>query len=407
MTTDAAQRYERYVVNSVIRQGLTIVRARGCTLWDSDGREYLDFFVGRGAANLGYGHPAVVEALVRQAETLLFASNDFFTDPQGALAEALVEAAFDGRVFFSNCGTEANEVALKIARRHAWLAGRPGRTIVAVEGGFHGRTLGALSATGEPRYQEGFAPLVPEIVHVPRDDVGALEAAVGDHVVAVLAEVVQGEAGVRPARPEWLRRARELCTRHGAALIFDEVQTGMGRCGTLFAHQRLGVVPDVMTLGKSLGGGVPVAATLASRPLAEALTIGTQGSTFGGTPLMTAAALAALGAVRGEEVRANAAAREPQLRELLAALAGEHPDTVAEVRGLGLMWAVELREPLAAEVVARCRDRGVLVTYSGDRILRLLPALVVTEEEVERALGVLAEAIAAVGAPRVPAGARR
>jgi predicted acetylornithine/succinylornithine family transaminase len=387
-------RFDRYVIGSIARQALVLVRGAGSTVWDGDGRAYLDFYAGRGTANLGHCHPAVVMAVHRHADRLLHVGNDFYSRPQGELAERLVRASFDGQVFFSNSGAEANETALKLARRHGTLTGRGGEAIVAVTRGFHGRTMGALSATGTDSYRDGFEPLVPGFRHVELNDLGALEGALEPGVGGMIVELVQGEAGVYPANSEWIRRARELCSKHDIALIFDEVQTAIGRCGPLFAYQRYGVTPDVMTLAKSLAGGVPIGATVIATRLCSVLGPGTHASTFGGAPLACAAALAVLDVLEHSDLleRASAAAEylDARLSDLASACA-----PVVEVRGVGLMRAIELRDDLADELTRRCRERhALLIAKTGPRTLRLLPALIVTNGEIDLAIGALEEELA-------------
>ncbi len=395
-------RFDRYVIGSVTRQALVLVRGAGTTVWDMDGRAYLDFHVGRGTANLGHCHPAVITAVRNHVDRLLHVGNDFYSRPQGELAERLVSASFEGQVFFSNSGAEANEAALKLARRHAALTGCSGGAIVAVAQGFHGRTMGALSATGTASYRDGFEPLVPGFKHIELNDHSALEEALKPGVAGMIIELVQGEAGVYPAAHSWVERARALCSKYGIVLIFDEVQTAIGRCGPLFAYQRYGIAPDVMTLAKALAGGVPIGATVIARKLCHVLGPGTHASTFGGSPLACAAALAVLDVLEHSDLleRASAAAEylDAQLTDLAIAC-----ELVGEVRGVGLMRAIELRNDLAQELTRRCLERhALLVANTGPRTVRLLPALIVTNGEIDHAIGAIRQELAAFEQEAVP-----
>lgn len=379
--------FDHYVMNTLQREPLVITRGEGSRLWDADGREYLDFFMGRGTSNLGYCHPRVVAAIQEQAARLIHLGNDFYSLPQAQLAKALCGLAFDGHVFFSNSGTEANEAAIKIARRYARSRGREGGAIIALERGFHGRTFGALSATWSAKYKDGFEPMVPGFSHIPLNDIDAARKAIGPTAAAIILEVVQGEAGVFPASIEWLSEVRTLCTRHDVVLIFDEVQTGFGRTGHWFAYQHYGIEPDVITMAKSLGGGVPIGATLAKRKFSAAMTAGTHASTFGGAPLACAAALAAIGAIGDERMLAQAQRAADDLHGRLHAMRRHFCD----VRALGLMFGLSLRRPVTRELVNYCRtEHGVLFAAVDPSILRLLPALTVSRAEIERAMAALA-----------------
>lgn len=383
---------DRYLMPTYRRHPLVAVRGEGCWLWDADGTRYLDMVAGIGVVGVGHCHPRVVEAVARQAAELMHCSNLYYIEPQARLARWLVEHSPFDRAFFCNSGTEAVEAAIKLARRHARNRGRPGSfEIVAAFGSFHGRTMGSLSATGQSRHHEGFEPLVPGFRFVPFNDVGALERAVTPATAAILLEPVQGEGGVHPARPEFLRAARELAERWGCLLIFDEVQCGLGRTGRLFAFEHFGVVPDVVTLAKALGGGVAIGAVLARGPAAVAFSPGQHAATFGGNPLACRAALAALSVIEEEGLVARAERMGAYLQGRLVEMARK-VGSVREVRGLGLMVAVEL-EVAAREVAAACQRRGVLVNAVSETALRLLPPLVIGEPEIDLATAALGEAI--------------
>jgi acetylornithine/N-succinyldiaminopimelate aminotransferase len=360
------------------RADLTIVSGAGCRVQDAEGRSYLDLAAGIAVVGLGHLHPAPLAAAAGQLERLWHASNLWWTEPMAELARALSDRFGAAQAFFCNSGTEAIEAAIKYARK---ATGRPG--IVAVEGGFHGRTLGALSATGQPGKREAFEPLVPGVTFVPLNDVGALRAAVTDDVGLVLVETVQGEGGVHPAEAEFVAAARET----DALLCLDEIQCGLGRTGTFFAWEQLDVRPDLVTLAKGLANGLPIGALLVADAAPAGFEPGDHGSTFGGNPVVTAAACAVVEAI-DEELLANVRARGAQLVEGLRSLAG-----VVQVRGRGLLIGAELERP-AAEVVDACRELGLLVLSAGPNVLRLTPPLVLTEAEAAEGLALLADALA-------------
>ena len=372
------------VLPTYARADLTVVRGEGCRVWDDEGRAYLDFGAGIAVVGLGHRHPGVTEATHAQLDRLWHASNLYWTEPMLRLAGLLSERLGGGQAFFCNSGAEANEAALKVARK---ATGRSG--IVALEGGFHGRTYGALSATGQPGKWEGFGPLVPGFSFARPNDVESLEAAVapGGELAAILLEPVLGEGGVLPLEEGFVRAAAEIAREVGALLCVDEVQAGLGRTGTFFAYEQLGIEPDLVTLAKGLGNGLPIGALLVREGIADAIGPGDHGSTFGGNPVASAAACAVVEAI-DDALLENVAARGAQLSAGLAKLPG-----VREVRGRGLLLA-GLLDRDAAPVVDECRARGLLVLTAGPDVLRLLPPLVVTEAEVDQALGVLHEVLA-------------
>jgi acetylornithine/N-succinyldiaminopimelate aminotransferase len=387
-----AQRGKRVLVGNYRPQPITLVSGQGCRVEDADGNRYLDLMGGIATAVLGHCHPALVRALEQQAHRIWHVSNLYTTAPQIELAERLVAQSFADRVFFSNSGAEANEAALKLSRR--WHRDRDDDRfeIVAFAGGFHGRTLFTVTATGTPAYWKGFEPMVPGVKHAPFGDLAATEKLVGDRTAAIIVEPIQGESGVRPAPDGFLAGLRDIADRKGCLLIFDEVQTGMGRTGTLFAHETSGVTPDVMTLAKSLGGGIPIGATCVTERVASALSPGSHGSTFGGNPLAAACACAVLDTLQGG-VLEHGRRMGDYLGECLAKLAQRvGPERVVEARGRGLLRALELTTP-AADVVARCRADGVLVITAGEKTLRLAPPLVVTQGELDEGLAVIERAL--------------
>jgi predicted acetylornithine/succinylornithine family transaminase len=373
------------------RQPVVFARGRGCELWDTEGKRYLDFFAGLAVNNLGHCHPAVVEAIRHQASTLMHVSNLYHTEPTARLAALLCEHSFAERVFLCNSGAEANEAALKLARR--WGAAHGGRyEILATHGSFHGRTFATLTATGQEKYHQGFQPLLPGIRLAPYGDAQALEATIRAETVAILLEPIQGEGGVVVPEPSYLPAVRALADRHGLLLIFDEVQCGLGRTGRLFAHQHAGITPDIMTLAKALGGGLPAGAMCATERVAGALSPGTHGSTFGGNPVASAAAAAAVTALADPALLAHVRTMGQHLQEGLTRLAARH-STIRHVRGLGLMLGVELDRP-GQSVVTDCLARGLLINCTAERVLRLLPPLIVGREELDEGLAILDEALA-------------
>jgi len=382
---------DRYLMRTYNRLPVALADGEGVRVRDTEGKEYLDFVGGLAVSALGHKHPAVVQAIKEAAEGLLHTSNLYYTEPQARLAARLAALTGLDRVFFGNSGAEANEAAIKLARRWGRQGGRNRCKIVSAWQSFHGRTLGSLAATGQPKYHEGFGPLPEGFVYVPLNDVDALAAAVDDETAAVLLEPIQGESGVRPCTAEFLRAARRLCDEKGALLILDEIQTGMGRTGRMFAFEHFGVRPDIVTVAKALGGGIPIGAVLAREEVAQAFGPGAHGSTFGGNPFACRVALAVLDVMERERLPARAEAMGRRLRDGLSRLEG-----VAEVRGLGLMVGVELAGAPAPKVQQACLERGLLVNAVGESVLRLLPPLIVTEQDVDAAVRIIGEAIAAV-----------
>jgi acetylornithine/N-succinyldiaminopimelate aminotransferase len=369
---------DRYLMQTGKRLPVTFVRGSGCTLYDDSGREYLDLVAGIAVNLLGHSHPEVAAAVSLQASTLIHTSNLYFTQPQVELARRLVELSFPSRVFFCNSGAEANEAAIKVARK--WGARNRGGAfeIVTTTGSFHGRTLATVTAGGQPKYSDPFKPLTPGFVHVPYNDIAALKAATGERTVAVMLEPVMGEIGVVPAAPGYLKAVRQWCDEQNLLLILDEVQTGLGRTGRWFAYQHHDIAPDVMTLAKGLGGGVPIGACLAN-PRADVFEPGDHGSTFGGNPLACAVALAVLHVVERDGLVGHAAELGGMLHDSLMALGPK------EVRGLGLMQAFELAEPKAKAFQQACLESGLIVNAVDESSVRLVPPLIITTAQLEQA----------------------
>jgi acetylornithine/N-succinyldiaminopimelate aminotransferase len=391
MTNDELVRRAQAVLFQNYRtQPIALVRGEGSYVFDADGKRYLDFIGGIATVSVGHANPRVREALLEQSRLLWHASNLYVTEPQIRLAEALVRHAGPlRRVFFCNSGTEANEAMIKLARHHHVVSGHAERVeILCFHNSFHGRTLGSLAATGQPKYQQGFGPLPAGFRFLEYGDVAQLEKAVSATTCAVMLEPLQGEAGVMSPPPGYLRKVRELCSQHGALMLLDEVQTGMGRTGVFFAHQHEGVEPDAMSLAKGIAGGVPLGALLAREEIAKAFTPGTHASTFGGNPLATAAAAAVVELLEGgllERVQGAGQRLSRGLSGLSAPAQGE--------RGRGLLRALLLGEDLAPRVVAKARDLGLLVNAIGERVVRLAPPLTVSDEEIDIACQLLAKAI--------------
>jgi acetylornithine/N-succinyldiaminopimelate aminotransferase len=375
-----------YLMGTFKRLPITLVAGKGTVARDDQGREYLDMVAGIAVNLLGHAHPAVAQAVADQSARLIHTSNLYYSEPQVQLAKRLVELSFPSRVFLANSGAEANECAIKIARKWGKLRRNGAFEILTSEKSFHGRTLATVTATGQPKYSEPFSPLPSGFKHVPYGDLEAVEKATTEITVAVMLEPILGESGVIPAPDGYLEGVRAWCDAQNLLLILDEIQTGLGRTGAWFAHQNHGIAPDVMTLAKGLGGGVPIGACLAA-PRADVLEAGDHGSTFGGNPLACAAALAVLRTLEDEGLVQHSLEMGELLADELKGLEG-----VREVRGRGLMRAVVFNEPVARELQSRCLDEGVIVNATDDQTIRLVPPLVITAEEIDRAVAAMKRA---------------
>jgi acetylornithine/N-succinyldiaminopimelate aminotransferase len=383
------------------RAPITIVRGDGCYLYDDQERRYLDFIAGIAVVALGHGHPWISQAIAEQARTLVHASNLYNHEPAGTLARELVARSGLARAFFCNSGTEANEAAIKLARKRAFRNGEPDRIkILACTGSFHGRTYGSLAATANEKYKEGFGPMLDGFAFTPFDDYIALDKNLDDTVAAFIVEPVQGESGVHPASVEFLAMARHLCDKRGALLIFDEIQCGMGRLGPLFAFQRFGVTPDVVTMAKALANGLPIGAMLVAQKAIDALQPGDHGTTFGGSPVPCAAALAHLKVRDAIDLESYVKIREVQFMARLTDLAMTFPNVIAGVRGMGLLCALALKEKYpVGDVVAALREHGLLVGSAGGNALRFAPPLVLGEEQVDEAYEALYDVFSHIDDP--------
>ena len=377
--------FSKYVIPNYTRVPIVVVRGEGSHLWDADGRQYLDLFPGWGVSILGHCHPAVVEAIRKQAEQLLHVPNTFYTEPQGVLAQLLSEHSSNGQCFFCNSGAEAVEGAIKLAR----AATPEGRyKIVSLLDSFHGRTLAAMTATGQPRYHKGFEPLPAGFSYIPINDVAALEHSVDEETAAVLLEPIQGEGGVNIGSQEFLEASRSVTQERGALLIVDEVTTGMGRTGDFFAYQHYGIEPDIMALAKGMGGGVAIGAFVATPEVAAQLKPGMHASTFGGNSLACAAGIATVQTIEREGLLERARTLGAYVVDWLQSLSRELSGLTTEVRGRGLMIGVELARP-GAEIANECLSRGLVINCTHERVLRLYPALTVSEEELDQGLDIL------------------
>jgi len=394
---DVVAREARHVLQTYRRQPVTFVRGQGVRLYDADGREYFDLLSGIGVASLGHGHPGLARAVAEQAAALIHTSNLFYHPLQGQLAERLATLSGLPRAFFCNSGTEAVEACLKFARRYWHTKGEPRQEFIALDESFHGRTFGSLSVTSDEHYRTPFEPLLPSVTFVKTTDVASLAAAVSKKTAAIIAEPVLGEGGIRPLTPEFARAIADACAQTGALFIADEVQSGLGRTGHPFYFQALGLQPHLVAIGKALGGGVPVGAALVSQEVAETISFGDHGTTYGGNLLACRAALCVLTELAdnglAEQIRRVGRHFEQKVREIAAA----HPALVREVRGAGLMWGLELTRD-AAPIVPAGLERGVVVNRTADTVVRLLPPLVITEPEVDEALARLDAALGAAGA---------
>jgi acetylornithine/N-succinyldiaminopimelate aminotransferase len=395
--------FDEYVMHTYGRYPIALERGAGCVVWDGDGREYLDFVAGIATCTLGHAHPVMVEAVTRQIQTLHHVSNLYYTSTQGALAKWLVEHSCADRAFFCNSGAEANEGAIKLARKYAHdVRGIADPVILTAHASFHGRTLATITATGQPKYQKGFSPLVPGFAYVPYNDLEALETTIADldqdqpRVAAILLEALQGEGGVRPGDRAYFQRVRQICDENNILLICDEVQVGMGRSGKFWGYENLGIEPDIFTSAKGLGGGIPIGAMLC-KASCNVFQPGDHASTYGGNPFACAVALAVCQTLERQNILQNVQERGEQLRAGLSAIAQGYPDKIAEVRGWGLINGLEIRsdvELTSAQVVQSGIDQGVLMVPAGPKVVRFVPPLIVSAAEVDQALAAVDQALA-------------
>lgn len=390
---ELAARGDQVFIGTYTRYPAAMVKGVGCRLTDAEGKEYLDFLAGIAVCGLGHCHPAVTAAICEQAGKLVHVSNLYYTEPQTELAELLTSNCFADKVFLANSGAEANEAAIKLARIRA---GEGRYEILSLAGSFHGRTLATVAATGQAKFQKGFEPMPEGFAHAPFGDLVVLESMITDQTCAILCEPLQAEGGVRPLAREYLQGLRRLCDKYNLLLIFDEIQTGMGRTGTLFAHEQLGVTPDIMTLAKALGSGLPIGAMLTRKEIAAAFTPGTHASTFGGNPVACAAAVATMKVMLTDGFLVGVRAKGEYLNGRLQSLAERFPNLAKGARGLGLIQGLVLTEAgveKGGAIVNRMFDKGFLINFAGNVALRFVPPLIVSEEEIDRMIVALAEVL--------------
>ena len=377
------ERSDKVFIKTYSRFPTVLVKGEGCMLEDADGRKFLDFLAGIAVCSLGHCHPEVTRAICEQAAKLVHVSNLFHTQPQTELAELLVAHSFADRVFFGNSGAEANEAAIKLARKYS---GEGRFEIISLAGSFHGRTLATVAATGQTRFHEGFKPLPAGFLHAEFGDVTALEKRISPQTCAILCEPLQGESGVRPLQKEYLAKIRQLCDDNGLLLIFDEVQTGIGRTGTLFAYEQLGVVPDILTSAKALANGLPIGAMLTTDKIGASFTVGSHASTFGGNPVAAAAAVATVNVMLADGFLAGVRSKGEYLAEKLTDLAAKYPQFATGQRGLGLLQALVLTDAGIEQgqaIVQKLFERGVLINFAGNAVLRFIPPLVVSRGQID------------------------
>lgn len=391
MPNEIFEESKKYIMNTYKRLPLFIVKGRGNRVYDAEGKEYLDFVSGLAVNNLGHCNPRVTVAFQKQAQRLVHTSNLFYTEPQVRLAKLLVENTFADKVFFCNSGAEANEAAIKLVRKYSKEKGSRRHEIITAFNSFHGRTLATLTATAQEKFHRGFDPLVPGFSYIPYNDIEAVEKAITDKTAAIMVEPIQGEGGVNIPDKDYLRRLREICDSHGILLVLDEVQTGIGRTGRLFAYQHSGIEPDIMTLAKGLGGGLPIGAMLAKDYVAEAFTPGSHASTFGGTPLVCSAAIEVLKIITEDEnILENCRRIGSYLLNELNDLRLKYSHLIKDVRGKGLLTGMELNIN-GEEIVLECLKRGVIINCTMERVLRFLPPLDVSQVDIDALMDTLAD----------------
>ena len=382
-TQETIALFDKYVIGNYGRLPRVMVKGEGSYLYDADGHKILDMFPGWAVSGIGHCHPRVVEAVRKQVGELIHIDNTFYSEPQGKLAQLLSERAFGGKCFFCNSGAEANEGALKLARLYT---AKEKYKFITAEGSFHGRTFATVTATAQPKYHEGFLPLLPGFAYIPFNDVKALEAAFTDEVAAVMVEPIQGEGGINVATQEFLGAIRELCDAKGAVMILDEVQTGIGRTGKWFGYQHFDVEPDIITMAKALGGGVAIGAMMAKPEIAATLVPGKHASTFGGNCLACAAAVATIEAIEEDNLLQAAAEIGQYAQDKLRALKDKHP-IIDHVRGIGMMIGIQLTRPGAA-IVAACLEKGLRINCTHDTVIRFMPPMTVTREQIDAAVDI-------------------
>jgi predicted acetylornithine/succinylornithine family transaminase len=391
-TQETIELFNKYVIANYFRLPKVIVRGQGCYIYDADGKEILDMFPGWAVSGIGHCHPKVVEAIRKQAGVLLHIDNTFYSEPQGRLAKLLSERAFGGKCFFCNSGAEANEAAMKLARI---ATAKEKYKFITAQGSFHGRTFATVTATAQPKYHEGFLPLLPGFVYVPFNDIAALEKAFTDEVAAVMVEPIQGEGGINVATKEYLEAIRRLCDENAAVMILDEVQTGIGRTGKWFAYQHYDLVPDIITMAKALGGGMSIGAMMAGNEIAASLVPGKHASTFGGNAIACAAAIAVIEAIEEDGLLENAALLGEYTQDRLNKLKQRHP-IIDHIRGIGLMIGIQLTGQ-GKEIVDKCLAKNLRINCTNDTVLRFMPPMIATQEHINKAVSILEAVLTELG----------
>jgi len=391
-TQETIELFNKYVIANYFRLPKVIVRGQGCYIYDADGKEILDMFPGWAVSGIGHCHPKVVEAIRKQAGVLLHIDNTFYSEPQGRLAKLLSERAFGGKCFFCNSGAEANEAALKLARI---ATAKEKYKFITALGSFHGRTFATVTATAQPKYHEGFLPLLPGFVYVPFNDIAALEKAFTDEVAAVMVEPIQGEGGINVATKEYLQAIRRLCDENAAVMILDEVQTGIGRTGKWFAYQYYDIVPDIITMAKALGGGMSIGAMMAGNEIAASLVPGKHASTFGGNAIACAAAIAVIEAIEEDGLLESTALLGEYTKDRLNKLKERH-SIIDHIRGIGLMIGIQLTGP-GKEIVDKCLQNGLRINCTNDTVLRFMPPMIATQEHINKAVSILESVLTELG----------
>ena len=389
-TEKVVKMYDKYVMTTYKRVPFCLEKARGAKVWDIDGKCYLDFFPGWAVSGIGHCHPIVANAIAKQAKRLMHVSNNYYSELQALLAKKIIEESFKGKVFFANSGAEANEAAVKLARRYGHDKGK--YQIITMLKSFHGRTLGMIAATGQDKVKKGFEPIPEGFVHIPFNDIEALKEAITDKTVAVMFEPIQCEGGINIASAEYMREVRKLCDEKDILMILDEVQTGMGRTGNMFCFKNYKVTPDIMTLAKAIGGGVPIGVCVASEKFQDVLTPGTHASTFGGSPLVSAAALAVFEAIEKEKLLQNTRKMGAYLTKKLETLKKRY-HFIKEIRSMGLVVGVELGVE-GDSIYSKCLEEGLLINCTQGNILRIMPPMTVTKREIDKAIKILDRVLA-------------
>lgn len=385
-TQEIIDLYNKYVINCYTKNPIVIIRGKGSWVWDADNKKYLDLFPGWGVNGLGHCHPDIVKALLKQACKLLHMPNNYYNEQQARLAQLLIENSFPGKCFFANSGAEANEAAIKLARKYGSQNGR--HEIITCYNSFHGRTLAAISATGQEKYQQGFEPLVPGFKYVPFGDIGAVRKTISPQTIAIMVEPIQGEGGIQTAPREYFQQLRILANEQKLLLIFDEVQTGMGRTGELFCYKHFNIEPDIITLAKALGGGIAIGAIIVKESFAGILTPGTHASTFGGNPLAASCGIAVIETIKRYKLLEKTNKLGSYLQDNLLHLKKLFPNLIKEVRGTGLMLGIELQIS-GTEIVKKCIEKGLLINCTHEKVLRIMPAMTVTKGELKKGLKIL------------------